>query len=646
MHRVPPLGQLLVTAGLLSQRALEEVLSAQKTDGRRLGELLAEQGLVRPHQLAQCLSHQLACPWVSLDRVDIAPEAVETLPRDLALKHHMVPVHLRASKGATALYVAMDDPTDDVALAEARVRTGMAVKPMVALVTEIRAALERLYRASPASQPLSRPAKPPPPKKTLPPSDALEEIELLEEALPPSGRAQVLIVDPSERIVRAVRSAFAEIGVECRTVQVSDLARTVEQCAPALIVVDDGTYESARAGVDKVALGTDARLVVASGQVGALQLGAFAVATFTQRASYEKGTIIDGRYELVRELGGRVPGSRWEVRHLRTNRRATIKIGVSAHRDDSDAEAVRREAAALARLRHPSIIDVRDAGHTDLGDPFLVLEPLEGRTLEGLVAARGALEMRSACALLKDVADALAAAHEAGILHHEVSPEHVVVSRDERGAERAKLVQWEAASIAEGAVEPSIDLAGLAACAFLALVGRERHDGENVSHTEELEPDLAHVIASGIGGAHARRYDSVRAFANALADAMPTGERTTLLDARPQQEGRRHRRVWYRTPVRVEIPSVGAIDGRTEDVSEGGIFVVTRSRVPEGVPVTIRFALPLDGKVVSETGIVRWSRAIASDESERPGATRAIGIELVRPGEESLLQLARFVAGA
>jgi hypothetical protein len=641
MHRVPPLGHLLVTAGLLSEQALEDVLATQKTDGRRLGELLAEQGLVRPHQLAQALSHQLACPWVSLERIEIASEAFDVLPRDLALKHHMVPVLLRTSKGATALYVAMDDPSDDVALAEARTRTGMTVKPMVALASEIRTVLDRLYRAPRPSHAAIRPAKPPPPKAT---TEAIEDLELMEDAPPASGRAQVLIVDPSERVVRAVRAAFAEIGVECIKVQVSDLARVVEERSPALIVVDEATYESARAGVDTVALGT--RLVVASAQVSAAQLGAFAVATFTQRASYEKGMIIDGRYELVRELGGRLPGSRWEVRHLRTGRRATMKIGVCSHRDETDGEAVRREAAALSRLRHPSIIDIRDAGNTDLGDPYLVLEALGGRTLEGLVAARGALDIHSACALVKDVADALALAHESGILHHEVTPEHVVICRDASGPERAKLVHWEAASRSDGAVQPSVDLAGLASCAFLALVGRERQDGENVAHTEELDPDLAHVIAGAIGGAHARRFESVRAFASALAEATPTGDRPTLLDARPQSEGRRHRRVWYRTPVRVEIPSVGAIDGRTEDVSEGGIFVVTRSPVPEGVPVTIRFALPLDGKIVSETGIVRWSRSIAEDGTEQPRAPRAIGIELVGPGEESLLQLARFVAGA
>ena len=198
MHSVQPLGRLLVTSGLLTQQALDEVLALQKTDGRRLGELLAEQGLVRPHQLAQFLSHQLACPWVSLQRVETSREAVEVLPRAIALKHHMVPVHLRITKGATTLYVAMDEPTDDVALAAAAAAAAMPVKAMVALSSEIRTHLDRLYGA-PATAPEpppsvrerapsfasipsitvkedasarsmpSRPPKPPPPKPSAPP---------------------------------------------------------------------------------------------------------------------------------------------------------------------------------------------------------------------------------------------------------------------------------------------------------------------------------------------------------------------------------------------------------------------------------------------------------------------------------------------
>jgi hypothetical protein len=103
MHSALPLGRLLVASGLLTQQALDEVLLFQKTDGRRLGELLEVKGLVRPHQLAQFLSHQLACPWVSLSRIEVAREAVERLPREIALKHHMVPVHLRTSSVGSSI---------------------------------------------------------------------------------------------------------------------------------------------------------------------------------------------------------------------------------------------------------------------------------------------------------------------------------------------------------------------------------------------------------------------------------------------------------------------------------------------------------------------------------------------------------------
>ena len=62
MSSAPPLGQLLVTSGLLSQQALEELVALQKTDPRRFGELLADKGLLRPHQLAQFLKRQQTHP--------------------------------------------------------------------------------------------------------------------------------------------------------------------------------------------------------------------------------------------------------------------------------------------------------------------------------------------------------------------------------------------------------------------------------------------------------------------------------------------------------------------------------------------------------------------------------------------------------
>ena len=141
------IGQLLVQSGVLSEAALAEVLERQKADRRRLGDLLAERNLVEPRRLAQILSYQLSCPWLSLSNVDLARDLIALVPRDLAIKHTLVPVHLREKNGTTYLYVATHDPTDEPALAEVAEAVKMPVRPMVAITYEIRQALTRYYGA-------------------------------------------------------------------------------------------------------------------------------------------------------------------------------------------------------------------------------------------------------------------------------------------------------------------------------------------------------------------------------------------------------------------------------------------------------------------------------------------------------------------
>jgi Type II secretion system (T2SS), protein E, N-terminal domain/Protein kinase domain/PilZ domain len=733
MHSVQPLGRLLVTSGLLTQQALDEVLALQRTDGRRLGELLAEKGYVRPHQLAQFLSHQLACPWVSLQRVEISREAVEILPRAIALKHHMVPVHLRATKGATTLYVAMDDPTDDVALAAAAAAATISVKAMVALSSEIRMHLERLYgvgtgatpapplardrapsvasmpsisvkEETPPSTP-SRPPKPPPPKTSSPPPreepTVLDVVDMIEE--PASVRsapsAKVLVIDANESLVESVRVAASRFGGEAIGIALAEAAKAATDHSPCALVVAEDVYANERSGIDRLALESGALLIVSSDAFEGRQLEGLLEDAIKRwrRSSYEKGAVLEGRYELLRDVGGRVVGSRWEVRHLRTARRSLLKVGVRIGTDVSDADCVRREQLALASFHHPGAVDLRDAGTSDLGDPYIVVEMLEGRTLEGLVAARGALPTAEACAVIRQIADVLAVAHDANVRHGEVKPENVLIVRDAWGVERAKLVNWESATLTEGAPDTAVDLAGLGACAFLALAGRMRNEGEDVRSirsgkwaAQDVPPALGAVIARTLGGAGADRFTSAKEFIEALdAAAPPLPPTMQLLDAKPEQrktslrpepratsvappdetdvpaaaataaaaatpaaaataaeattaadEMRRYPRAAYRTPVRVEVPGIGAVDGRSEDISEGGLFVITRGKIADGAQVTVRFALPIDGKVVSEAGVVRWSRAPHSGD----GGARAIGIELASPGAESVKQIARYVS--
>ena len=297
-HPPPPrLGQLLVETGLVDPATLEEVLVAQRTDRRRLGELLVERGILHSHQLAQMLSHQLACPWVSLTNLVLTPALLALVPREIALRWNVVPVYLRTAKGSSSLYVAIDDPTDEAALAAIAAASEMNVKPMVAAASEIHAALVAFYGADLAEPQAPRPAapvksaaKPPPPVRAAPPKPAArapmsappislapdeEEADVIAEAHAPIAalrHAIVLVVQAPNAFTQACRAAA--LAVDAR-VEVADLmmaAGLASAHTPFAIVVTDDVYAFDRHGLNGLALDTNAVLVVWSEDLEARQL--------------------------------------------------------------------------------------------------------------------------------------------------------------------------------------------------------------------------------------------------------------------------------------------------------------------------------------------------------------------------------------
>lgn len=281
------IGQLLVQSGVLSEAALAEVLERQKADRRRLGDLLAERNLVEPRKLAQILSYQLSCPWLSLSNVDLPRELIEKVPRELAIKHTLVPVHLREKNGTTYLYVATHDPTDEAALAEVAAAVGMPVRPMVAITYEIRQALNRYYGApvpslttapvtvvSPAATTQVIKAKPPPPpplpaKKPPPPPPPPAPAEpFVTQRFP-----LVLVLNsPSDHFTASCQSAAKQVGATVTHGSLMNAAEKAKETRPCAIVVTDDIYTFDRAGLNKLAIETDALLVVWSEDVEAGQL--------------------------------------------------------------------------------------------------------------------------------------------------------------------------------------------------------------------------------------------------------------------------------------------------------------------------------------------------------------------------------------
>ncbi|HEY2366618.1 MAG TPA: serine/threonine-protein kinase, partial [Polyangiaceae bacterium] len=152
--------------------------------------------------------------------------------------------------------------------------------------------------------------------------------------------------------------------------------------------------------------------------------------------------MLDGRYELRRVLGQGAEGTVFEAVHRFTGQRVAVKVAACQLLEGTDWKKVRllREARALGQMRHPNIVTTTDAGVAD-GFPFVALELLEGRSLEGLLMTRGRFAIADAVAAALQVCEALKSAHSVGVLHRDVKPANVIVVR-EGERERVKLVDF------------------------------------------------------------------------------------------------------------------------------------------------------------------------------------------------------------
>lgn len=147
-------------------------------------------------------------------------------------------------------------------------------------------------------------------------------------------------------------------------------------------------------------------------------------------------------YTIVRELGRGGMGEVYEAEHTGLGKRVALKV--MSRLDDEHDNARQRflmEGRAAARVRHENVVDVTDVGVHD-GAPFLVMELLSGEALALLLAREAPLDARRIADLLVPVAGALAAAHDAGVLHRDVKPENIFLSRTRRGAVVPKVVDF------------------------------------------------------------------------------------------------------------------------------------------------------------------------------------------------------------
>jgi serine/threonine protein kinase len=162
------------------------------------------------------------------------------------------------------------------------------------------------------------------------------------------------------------------------------------------------------------------------------------------------GAIVDTRYELRRLVARGGMGLVFEAHHRFTRRTVALKLLRDENRTHKEARArLLREAHALTTVRHPGIVEVLDAGVCGEHGPYVVLEMLEGRTLDGILAARRRLPVADAVHIARQVCDAVAHAHGRGVVHRDLKPSNLFVARTEVGREVVKLIDLGVAAVAE-----------------------------------------------------------------------------------------------------------------------------------------------------------------------------------------------------
>jgi len=343
-----------------------------------------------------------------------------------------------------------------------------------------------------------------------------------------------------------------------------------------------------------------------------------------------RGTTVAGRYLVERLIGQGGMGSVWAGRHITLDQLVAIKF---VHpRLVGSAEALRRfdtEAKAAARIKSRHAVAVYDHGVTDSGQPYIVMEYLEGESLEQAIARRGRLPLHEVAEIVQQAARALFAAHQAGIVHRDLKPDNIFLARDGEAGARvysvklvdfgiAKMVHDEAAkgasttqagmvlgtplymspeALTGGAVSQASDIWSLGACVFSALCGRVPFEGDAIGDVvlkvcaapmpvpSQIQPSLPKAFDAWFGRACSRdpkqRFASVVELSDALVrlDEWARAQREQVLyEIRPMAPSMVEDRELEPPPSGRARLLAGLLVGASLMLGTLGLYVFKRTR--------------------------------------------------------------------
>ncbi len=268
------------------------------------------------------------------------------------------------------------------------------------------------------------------------------------------------------------------------------------------------------------------------------------------------GRLLGNRYEILEQLGGGGMAVVYKGRDIILSRLVTIKLMRSEFTSDEDfVRRFRREAQAVASLSHPNIVSIYDVGRE--GEMhYLVMEYVDGEDLRSIIKRQGYLDPVKAVRIARQVCDALDHAHENNIVHRDVKPHNILITR----AGRAKLTDFGIAREATAATVtttdtiigsvhylspeqargelagPKSDIYSLGAVLYEMLTGTVPFTGNSpisiaIKHIQDspepiaakrpgIKPELERVVMRALHKEPDRRFDSAREMSFQLEEAL------------------------------------------------------------------------------------------------------------------------------
>ncbi len=255
------------------------------------------------------------------------------------------------------------------------------------------------------------------------------------------------------------------------------------------------------------------------------------------------GKVLQGRYEIVRRLGAGGMGVVFLARHIHLDKHFALKIISPRFLDDPEiGERFLLEARAASKIDHPNVVSITDFGVPEEGPAFFAMEHLEGEDLAKMLSREGRLPWPRALPIVAQIARALGAAHQRGVVHRDIKPQNCFrVTRDDNpdfikvldfglakvlsGTHSAWTVGGSPGYIAPeiyrgGKVDHRVDIFALGVLLHTLLLGRlpaqAPDDASDPIHASDLPAPLQRLIRDATHDDAAQRLPTTDAFLAAL----------------------------------------------------------------------------------------------------------------------------------